>query len=167
MAKKNKSQKLTVGVQSFWDGCLSELIGTLFISLFLFILFAAAGIVIAFSLGAFSSEAEGWLLACGVVSIVLFTIIGFCWACVFFVRWSINHTVISGHRLHFNASTANLFFNLVKWSFFLLITLGIYVFWLPVKIKKWQVSNTTCSPEQDDYGFAPPEVSYYYDDDDE
>lgn len=55
----------------------------------------------------------------------------------------INHTVIEGKRLIFTGSAIGLFGNWVKWLLFIIITLGIYGFWLGIALEKWKVKNTT------------------------
>lgn len=65
------------------------------------------------------------------------------WALCMVYGWKINHTVIEGRRLKFTGSAAGLFGNWIKWLFFMVITLGIYSFWLRIALEKWKVKNTT------------------------
>ncbi|MBC1406280.1 DUF898 domain-containing protein, partial [Listeria welshimeri] len=57
--------------------------------------------------------------------------------------WKINHTVIEGRRLQFNGSAVGLFGNWVKWFLLTIITIGIYGFWVFIKLEDWKVRNTT------------------------
>ncbi|BBM39008.1 membrane protein [Leptotrichia hofstadii] len=57
--------------------------------------------------------------------------------------WKINHTVIEGRRLKFNGSAIGLFGNWIKWLLLIVVTLGIYGFWVNIKLEQWKVKNTT------------------------
>ena len=83
----------------------------------------------------------GWTLLGGLVSAVT---LGLCtpWACTMLYGWEINHSVINGRRMHFDGSAWGLFGNWIKWFLLTLITLGIYGFWLDIKLEKWIVSNS-------------------------
>lgn len=56
--------------------------------------------------------------------------------------WKINHTVIEGKRMKFKGSAVGLFGNWIKWLFFSIITLGIYSFWVKIKLEDWKAKNT-------------------------
>lgn len=73
-------------------------------------------------------------------SLFLFIItltLGLAWVICYRKRWHIHHTIVQGRRLKFTGKGIQLFGNIIKWVFLTLITIGIYGFWLPVKIKKW------------------------------
>lgn len=53
-----------------------------------------------------------------------------------------DHTVIEGRRLKFIASPMTLFFNWIKGLLLIIITFGIYGFWVQITIRKWKVKNT-------------------------
>lgn len=57
-------------------------------------------------------------------------------------RWEIHHTVINGKRLQFDGTAAQLFGNWIKWLLLCIVTLGIYGFWLNIKLKQWQTKHT-------------------------
>ncbi|WP_155833304.1 DUF898 family protein [Butyrivibrio sp. WCD3002] len=57
-------------------------------------------------------------------------------------NWEIKHTVINGRRLQFSGSAIGLFGNWIKWLILSIITLGIYGFWVGIKLIKWKVSHT-------------------------
>jgi|SRR5699024_7013718 len=84
----------------------------------------------------------GWRILGWIVTAVTF---GICypWALTMVYGWKINHTVIEGKRLQFNGSAFGLFGNWIKWLFLMLITLGIYSFWVFIKLEDWKVRNTT------------------------
>ena len=73
--------------------------------------------------------------------------IGICWSEIINYKWHAKHTVVSNQQIGFNANTWSLFWNAFKWVFLSAITLGIYMLWIPVKFKKWQVKHTTSTPE--------------------
>lgn len=57
--------------------------------------------------------------------------------------WKINHTVVDGHRMKFKGSAVGLFGNWIKRLLLAVITLGIYGFWVSIKLEDWKVKNTT------------------------
>jgi len=83
----------------------------------------------------------GWRLLGTIVTI--FTL-GICypWAICMIYGWKINHTVVKGRRLKFIGSATSLFLNWIKWLFLIIITLGIYGFWVGIALEKWKVKNT-------------------------
>lgn len=93
------------------------------------------------------SEFDGGLLGLIGVNILSFIIIIFTLgiatpaALCMKYRWIYKHTVIEGNRLKFVGSGMSLFGHFIKWWFFTLITLGIYGFWLSIKLRQWEVRN--------------------------
>lgn len=83
----------------------------------------------------------GWHILGFVVTI--FTV-GICypWAVCMIYGWQINHTVIEGRRMKFIGSAWGLFGNWIKWLFLSIITLGIYSFWVRIKLLDWKAKNT-------------------------
>jgi len=65
------------------------------------------------------------------------------WALCMVYGWKINHTVIDGHRLRFTGSAIGLFGLWIKWLLLLIVTFGIYGFWLKISLEKWKTKNTT------------------------
>jgi uncharacterized membrane protein YjgN (DUF898 family) len=77
------------------------------------------------------------------VLIIVFTIgLATPWAVCVRENWYIKHTIIDGKRLYFDGNGGQLFGNYIKWLFFTIITLGIYSFWLSIKMKQWVTSHT-------------------------
>ena len=64
------------------------------------------------------------------------------WAVCIKQRWIASHTIIDGQRLYFDGTVAQLFGNYIKWFLLTVITLGIYGFWLDLKLKSWVVKHT-------------------------
>lgn len=58
------------------------------------------------------------------------------------VNWEVKHMVIEGKRLAFDGSAVQLFGNWIKWLLLTIITLGIYGFWVTIKMKKWVTKHT-------------------------
>ena len=58
-------------------------------------------------------------------------------------RWETRHTIIDGHRLRFNGTGGQLIGKWIVWILLCIITLGIYAFWLPIRLKQWQIKHTT------------------------
>ena len=64
------------------------------------------------------------------------------WGVVMFQGWKAKHTYIHGRRLAFVGSGWSLWGHYIKWWFFIVITLGIYGFWVVPRMIKWTVENT-------------------------
>ena len=64
------------------------------------------------------------------------------WAICMKQRWIARHTVIDGRQLIFDGTGSQLFGNYIKWLLLTIITLGIYGFWLDIKMKQWLVKHT-------------------------
>lgn len=75
--------------------------------------------------------------------VTLFTL-GICYpfAIVLVQRWKAKHTLLHGSRLVFTGSAWGLFGNWIKWLLLIIITLGIYSFWVQPRMQKWIVENT-------------------------
>ena len=57
-------------------------------------------------------------------------------------RYECSHTYINGRQLHFDGKGIQLIGKLICWVLLTIITIGIYSFWLTVKIKKWKIKHT-------------------------
>jgi uncharacterized membrane protein YjgN (DUF898 family) len=75
--------------------------------------------------------------------VTVFTL-GICYpfALVLRERWRAKHTYIDGYRLAFTGSGIGLFGLWIKWFLLLIVTLGIYGFWIGPRIQKWKVEHT-------------------------
>jgi uncharacterized membrane protein YjgN (DUF898 family) len=54
----------------------------------------------------------------------------------------VTHTLIDGHKLTFDGTGLQLFGNYIKRLLLTIITLGIYAFWLTIKMKQWVTKHT-------------------------
>ena len=84
----------------------------------------------------------GWSILGFIVTAISFGIL-YPWALVMVYGWKINHIVIDGHRLRFSGSAVGLFGNWIKWLGLTIITLGIYSFWVFIKLEDWKAKNTS------------------------
>lgn len=75
--------------------------------------------------------------------ICVFTLgIGTPWAVCLKESWYAKHTIIDGQQLKFDGTGAQLFGNFIKWLLLTIVTLGIYSFWLTIKMKQWVTMHT-------------------------
>ena len=179
---KNKVAK------SNWDGRVVSFWGIVLIMVLVFGALTAVGAFIAYKLGSFAMFGNGtpWLqdlfpmigngtplmeelglfkvtakIIAGFVAIAAFAALGICISIVIYVGWDMKHTVISGQRMEFNGNVFSLIFNAIKWAFLTVVTVGIYLFWFHVRLKEWKVKHTVSSVEEDEYGWAAPEINFY------
>src|SRR5450631_202720 len=69
---------------------------------------------------------------------------GICYpfALVLLERWRCKHTYIDGQRLTFSGTGMGLFGLWIKWFLLIVVTVGIYSFWVAPRIQQWKVENT-------------------------
>lgn len=80
--------------------------------------------------------------------LLIFTLgLAYPWTVVRSYRWELENTVIDGQRLVFSGSAINLFAHWLKWWFLTFITLGIYGFWVHIKILEWKARHTHFVPK--------------------
>ena len=91
---------------------------------------------------------DGGLLSQVRYAILAMIIIGFTigiatpWAVCMMQNWKVQHTVIDRRRLYFDGTGSQLFGNWIKWFLLTIITLGIYSFWLHIKMEQWITKHT-------------------------
>lgn len=83
----------------------------------------------------------GTQLLAGLVTVCT---LGICYpyALVMQERWRAKHTVLHGRPLYFKGTGIGLFGLWIKWLFLIVITLGIYSFWVAPRIMRWKIENT-------------------------
>ena len=64
------------------------------------------------------------------------------WAVCIKEYWYASHTIIDGRQLTFDGKGVQLFGNYIKWFLLTIVTLGIYAFWLSIKMKQWVIKHT-------------------------
>jgi uncharacterized membrane protein YjgN (DUF898 family) len=76
--------------------------------------------------------------------ITLFTL-GLCYpfALVLMERWRAKHSWIEGRQLVFTGSAWGLFGMWWKWLLLIIVTLGIYSFWVTPRLFRWKWENTS------------------------
>lgn len=84
--------------------------------------------------------------------ITVFTL-GICYpfALVLRERWRAKHSYIEGRQLVFNGSAWGLFGLWLKWFALIIITLGIYTFWVGPRIYRWKWENTSWARQTPTY----------------
>lgn len=92
-------------------------------------------------------ELIGWKLLAFLITVVTFGIAS-PWAQCMLYSWQYKHTVFNGKRLKFEGTGGDLFVNIFKWIFFSIITLGIYIIFIPVKKSRWILSNLHFEDEE-------------------
>lgn len=85
-------------------------------------------------------ELIGWKLLSFLITLVTFGI-GAPWGACMVYAFEINHTVYNGKRLKFEGTGGDLFVNIFKWILLSIITLGIYIIFIPIKKTRWVISN--------------------------
>ncbi|MEJ7706737.1 MAG: DUF898 family protein [Nocardioidaceae bacterium] len=79
--------------------------------------------------------------------ITVFTL-GICYpfALVLNQRWRAKHSYIDGQRLTFTGTGIGLFGTWIKWFLLIVITIGIYAFWVGPRIARWKWEHTDFDP---------------------
>lgn len=62
-------------------------------------------------------------------------------------RWVCKHTYVEGRRLMFTGTGIGLFGNWIKWWLLILVTLGVYSFWVVPRLTKWKVEHQAFDPK--------------------
>lgn len=95
----------------------------------------------------------GTYLGTGILALLIIVLtlgIGTPFAVVLRQRWRAKHTYVNGHRLVFLGGGMQLFGLWVKWFLLMMVTLGLYGFWVAPRVQKWIVENTDF-----DHRFSP------------
>lgn len=66
---------------------------------------------------------------------------GFPWALVHIIKFMVKHLEIDGQRYTFDGTGGQLLGNWVKWFLLMIITLGIYSFWVAPRMFNWVASH--------------------------
>ena len=83
----------------------------------------------------------GWNVASSLITVFtlgLATPVAICWK----ERWIKKHTVYQGKRLEFDGTAGQLFGNWIKWLLLSVVTLGIYAWFIPLKMHDWKAKHT-------------------------
>ena len=85
------------------------------------------------------------LIVENIVEGILLTItlgLGLPWVVARRQKWMAQHTIIDGHQVTFDGTGGQLFGSWIKWVLLTLITVGIYGFWLSIKMQQWISAHT-------------------------
>ena len=63
------------------------------------------------------------------------------WGICYMMKFVIGHTIINGKRLSFDGNGAQLFGNWIKWFLLMVVTCGIYGFWVTPRLYQWVASH--------------------------
>ncbi len=79
--------------------------------------------------------------------VTVFTLgIAYPYALVLRQRWKAHHTQINGVRLIFTGTGLGLFGQWIKWLALMIITIGVYSFWVIPRINQWVTEHTDFDP---------------------
>lgn len=83
-----------------------------------------------------------WLMIWTTVVNIVTLGIAYPWTMCAIYGWHINNLVVSGQQLAFDGHGHQLIGQWIKWWLLTIVTLGIYGFWVPIKLIKWKASHT-------------------------
>lgn len=84
----------------------------------------------------------GWTILCTLVNVITIFIlypVTMTWK----IKWKYQHTVYDGKRLVFKGNGFGLLLKWILWLLLSVITIGIFLLFIPIKLEKWKASNTT------------------------
>ena len=164
MAKKNKETQ--VASVSGFKASLWSLIGCGVVMLICIAIMTGIGAGIVYGVNGFKFDNLGTVdyAVFGVAGV--FVLIGLAWAAIKYFKWEAKHLVISDTKFVFKANALQLLGTCIKWLFVTVITVGLFIFWLPIKAKNWKAKHTFIDKEaavaaNDNYGYPQPQVSFY------
>ena len=71
-------------------------------------------------------------------------------------RWRAKHSSIDGYPLVFTGSATALFGNWIKWFLLIVVTFGIYLFWVGPRIAAWKWEHTDFDPSRYPFPVTDP-----------
>jgi uncharacterized membrane protein YjgN (DUF898 family) len=94
---------------------------------------------------AFDGGASTYIGTALLAFLITFCTLGICYpfGLVLRERWRAKHSYIEGRQLVFNGSAWGLFGLWIKWFLLIIITIGIYLFWVGPRIQRWKWENTS------------------------
>lgn len=79
---------------------------------------------------------------------------GGAWGTTIKTAYKYNHTSYNGKRIKFEGKGIDLYPEMFKWVLFSILTLGIYILWIPIKKQKWIVSKLHFEDEEYVEGYS-------------
>lgn len=82
----------------------------------------------------------GWNLLGALVTLVT---LGICYPLwyAWLVKWECKHTVLRGYRQYFDGKASSLLPRWLLWYLLTIVTLTIYGWWTPIRLRKWKVNR--------------------------
>ena len=90
----------------------------------------------------------GWTLL-GILVSVVTVFICFPLAYGWIVKWEAKHTVICGYRQVFDGRAGSLIPRWMLWMLLTILTLTIYGWWNPIRLRKWKVARLKLVKEEE------------------
>ena len=90
----------------------------------------------------------GWTLLGALVTIFTLTIC-FPLAYAWIIKWECKHTVVNGYRQRFDGVAGSLIPRWILWTFLTIITLTIFGWWTPIRLRKWKVARIVLVKEEE------------------
>ena len=91
---------------------------------------------------AFDGGAGSYVVTHILAQLLTMTFFGIPWAVCMVLTWGVDHTIVEGKRLRFLGTGGQLFGQWIKWVLLVIVTLGIYSFWVVPAFNKWIADNT-------------------------
>ena len=163
-----KNKKLVADAAIKWNGGAFSLICTIMYAIFAFAFIVAIPVVLGVALGVFNVGGDKMMLLITLILIPVFALFGICKVIVIFAKRGVKYTEINGQKMKLKASAFGLFFNVLKWLFFTVVTVGFYLFWIPGAYRKWKAKHTVIYveegeevEEEEDVDPTQPRIVYY------
>ena len=160
MAKNVAKSKWNGYVVSYW-GAILKMILAIAITV-------GGGFAAGVAMGAFEEGGPLYLLIVAVAIIVAVGLFGLCWAAVIYVKFNAKYSVVDGQNLKVKGNALGLYLNTLKWVLLTIVTLGLYLFWIPVAFRKWVLKHTVSYVEETEEVVEEvvvdedqPQITYY------
>ena len=168
MAKKNEVKKnklYEVGGASKWTGHCFAFLGTKLLQLLILVVFVGVALYLQ-TLRMIGVPGAWYVNLANDPLAIVFLVVGmficgfaFCWAAIIGIKYNTKNIIVNGQRMKFTGSTIPFCFTCLKWVILSVITVGIYLFYLPVAVKKWKYSHMTSV--EDEASVPQNQVTYY------
>ena len=167
---KNKKTEANVPVTK-WVGTAYSFLSTLLLAFLAFGFMVAIPVVAGVALGVFNVGGDKMMLLVILIAMLVCALIGLSWAIVIFMKWSVKNTLINGQKMKLKGCALGLFVNVLKWLFFTIITVGLYIFWIPVALARWKADHVVAVEEKAEVKAEEeanqPRIVFYTEEDDE
>ena len=92
----------------------------------------------------FNGNLGGDLATAFLGALIIVATLGVCYPIAVVLRqnWCAKHSFIDGKPLVFSGSAKDLFVKWLKWLPLIIITFGLFAFWVRLRVQKWKWENT-------------------------